>query len=161
MSKLQDATWKEIPGFPDYEVSEHGQVRRGTRLLTVVIDRVSGRKKFYLSKHSRQYQFYAHRLVALAFIGPKPFKNYEVCHNDGFFHNNHYSNLRWDTRDSNVADKVRHRLQHRAGLGRAKPRDYISSAASDFIAQASKTKAQRRRESNSHRTTYQATLLHP
>jgi hypothetical protein len=32
----------------------------------------------------------------------------ECCHNDGGHTNNHLDNLRWDTKTSNQADRVRH-----------------------------------------------------
>lgn len=59
----------------------------------------------------------AHQLVALAFIGPSPFEGAEVCHKDGFHHNNHYSNLYWGTSENNGNDVTKHRLQRRALSG--------------------------------------------
>jgi hypothetical protein len=103
--------WKEVPGFPDYEVSEHGDVRKGLKYFKPERVQGSGRKRFTLTKDRRRYVFHAAHLVAMAFIGPKPFRRAEVCHNDGFEHNNHYSNLRWDSRLGNVADAVLHRFK--------------------------------------------------
>ena len=49
-----------------------------------------------------------HRLVALAFIGPRP-ENQEVRHLDGNPHNNHISNLCYGTRAENIADAINHK----------------------------------------------------
>lgn len=103
--------WKEVPGFPGYEVSEYGDLRHGTKLLKPERTHGQGRKRFSLSRNGRVFRFKASQLVALAFIGPKPFKRAEACHEDGFEHNNHYTNLRWDTHRGNMADKVKHKLQ--------------------------------------------------
>lgn len=47
------------------------------------------------------------RLVLTAFVGPCP-PGMECCHADGNPANNNLSNLRWDTRKGNCADKHRH-----------------------------------------------------
>jgi hypothetical protein len=103
--------WREIPGFEAYEVSEHGDVRRGTKVIKPERVQGSGRKRFRLSKDGKTFAVPAAHLVALTYVGPKPFRTAEVCHNDGFEHNNHYSNLRWDVRAGNTADRVAHQLQ--------------------------------------------------
>lgn len=131
--------WKEIPGFPDYEVSENGDVRHGAKYLKPERVHGNGRKRFGLSREGRVFRFKAHQLVALAFIGPKPFKRAEVCHKDGFLHNNHYSNLRWGTSKSNVADTHKHRIQLRehSGLHVGKAQR-LRAVTSEFLAQASR-----------------------
>lgn len=48
-----------------------------------------------------------HRLVLIAFVGQCP-PRMECCHNDGNRANNRLSNLRWDTRVGNNADRVIH-----------------------------------------------------
>lgn len=48
-----------------------------------------------------------HRLVMLAFVGAPP-EGMEVCHNDGNRLNCHLSNLRYDLRVNNNADKIAH-----------------------------------------------------
>lgn len=111
---LSHMIWKPIPGFLDYEVSEHGDVRRGPSRLTPERTKGNGRKRFGLSKGGQLFRMKAHQLVALAFIGPAPFEGAEVCYKDGFHHNNHYSNLRWDTSQSNGNDVTAHRLQTRS-----------------------------------------------
>lgn len=99
--------WKPIPGYPTYEVSNLGRVRRGERIL---VPRV-GRKGYlrvclYVPKCIRQ-QRAVHALVLTAFVGPKP-PNMQACHYDGNPANNALSNLRWGTAAENYADKRRH-----------------------------------------------------
>lgn len=131
---MNEVVWKTIPGFPDYEVSEHGQVRHGTRYLTAERVHGSGRKRFSLSKNGRNYRVQAARLVALAFIGGPPFKGAQVCHNDGFEHNNHFSNLRWDSVKSNMADMLKHKIQRKDHSGLYVSRsDRLVAAANDIL----------------------------
>ena len=132
-----DRAWKQVPGFTDYEVSEHGDLRHGSRLLKPERTHGNGRKRFSLSRNGRIFRFKAAQLVAMAFIGPKPFLGAEACHNDGFEHNNHFSNLRWDTHLGNMADKERHRLELHANSGFPIARHrYLASEASQFLAKA-------------------------
>ena len=51
-------------------------------------------------------------LVATAFHGPCP-SGLECCHNNGDPSDNQASNLRWDTRESNQADRVDHGTSNR------------------------------------------------
>lgn len=108
--------WRVSPSFPDYEVSEYGEVRRcrkawkGTqvgRLMTAYV-RADGYRMYILRREGKSYHPRAHQLVAEAFIGPKPFDGAEVCHNDGSRNNDHHSNLRWDTRSANHLDRRAH-----------------------------------------------------
>lgn len=129
--------WKPIPGFLDYEVSEHGDVCRGPARLTPERTKGNGRKRFGLSKGGRLFRMKAHQLVALAFIGPPPFEGAEVCHKDGFHHNNHYSNLRWDTHASNVIDAAQHRIERKSRSTRPLTKQQVLSAeAVKFLARA-------------------------
>lgn len=48
-----------------------------------------------------------YRLVLENFVGPCP-DGLEACHNDDNLLNNNLTNLRWDTHDSNVKDKIKH-----------------------------------------------------
>ncbi|MEY9376002.1 NUMOD4 motif-containing HNH endonuclease [Rhizobium leguminosarum] len=114
--------WKVVPGFDDYEVSEDGQIRRATDLLmplggvkmptgTLLKPKVWNRHGYHtyrLVSRDRSRTMYAHRIVALAFLGAPPSPKHEVCHNDGDRMNNHFSNLRWGTHAENMDDCIRH-----------------------------------------------------
>lgn len=116
-------TWKEIPGYPGYEVSDHGRVRSYKKHLggvRWVIEKTpqrilkpsTGKGNEYpslaisdSSGASRRWR--VHQLVLLAFIGPPP-DGMETCHEDGDSANNHLSNLRYDTHVGNCADMPAH-----------------------------------------------------
>ncbi|ANM44833.1 hypothetical protein KTN4_075 [Pseudomonas phage KTN4] len=103
----EEIRWRKIPGFNNYEVSDHGQVRnlkgelisqhenkttKGT-YLTVNIHNDDGIRKIR----------YVHRFVCMAFHGlPENFNELDVNHKDTIKHNNHYLNLEWETRSGNV-----------------------------------------------------------
>lgn len=129
--------WKTIPGFTAYEVSENGDVRRGENILKPERVKGSGRKRVTLSKNGRSYRVFVSRVVAFAFLGPEPFKGAEVCHKDDFFHNNHYSNLRWGSHASNVAEFSKNRAERKMRSTRPLSRQQVLSAeAAQFIARA-------------------------
>lgn len=131
--------WKRVPDFPEYEVSEYGDLRRGGRHLRAERVHGSGRKRFALSQGSRLYRFKAAQLVALAFIGPQPFEGAEVCHNDGFEHNNHWTNLRWDSHTANVVDTFRHAVARRRSANSFIPRgDELRIQANEIISAAAR-----------------------
>lgn len=107
--------WRAVPGWPEYEVSAHGDVRRrlkgGSPVAKVgrALRPSPGRyPHVYLHGAAGKRHYTVHRLVALAFIGEPPSATHQVAHNDGDTANNHYQNLRWATPKENMADKVGH-----------------------------------------------------
>lgn len=114
--------WRDIPGYEGYyQASNTGRIRSvdrvvrrcgyGVRLTGVELKQTirtqDGRHCVNLVKNSQERTRRVHRLVLLAFRGiPAP--GLVCCHNDGDVHNNHLSNLRWDTESSNQYDAVRH-----------------------------------------------------
>ena len=118
-------TWKPVVGFEGlYEISDFGRIksldrmiqRRGHtkllrgRLLTSSVNG-AGHLQINLSNENKK-SFKVHRLVLEAFTGPCP-QGLECCHNDGNHVNNHIENLRWDTRSSNIMDRVDHGVSNR------------------------------------------------
>ena len=104
--------WKEIPGFPGYEVSDHGRVRsfkayKGFTILRPQIGNDYGHLKIGMSINGTVTQKWVHRLVLENFEGPCP-PGMESCHWDGKPANCRFDNLRWDTPQNNMLDKVRH-----------------------------------------------------
>lgn len=113
--------WNEIPGYGGrYLVSNRGRVR--TRNFTSPRGRMfrrgflkqhwsnpgtGGRLRVSLFDGGQFKAISVHRLVLLAFRGPCP-AGMEGCHNDGNPANNHLFNLRWDTPESNWADRKAH-----------------------------------------------------
>ena len=104
MSDLPEE-WRTVVGFPDYEVSSHGRVRslRASRILAG-----SGSKyrnvSFYRrdkTETKRATAYTIHRVVAEAFLGPRP-PFTEIMHLDGNRYNNRADNLGYGTRAENI-----------------------------------------------------------
>ena len=110
--------WRAVPEFPDYQISEFGDVRRVVRKKGNF-----GLRKPYLTNHGYLWIVLRRagyrracgiaRLVALAFIGPPPTPKHEAAHEDGVPLHNHHSNLRWKTKSENQMDRVRHGTSNR------------------------------------------------
>ena len=119
---LSGEQWLDVPGYEGfYSASSWGRVRsedrstldaRGVvkhyrgKLLALRLN-PGGRLWVRLCKDGEQRVFSVHRLVLMAFVGPCP-EGMEGCHNDGNEINNTPSNLRWDTKASNMVDRIRH-----------------------------------------------------
>ncbi len=108
--------WRTIEEFPEYQISEDGDMRRlsGGRYRVSIIKgwvckSTSYRMFTFNRKNLPKPEHRAiHRLVAIAFIGPPPSADHEVAHNDGTRTNNHHTNLRWCTHIENEKDKIQH-----------------------------------------------------
>ena len=107
--------WRTVPGYPAYEVSVDGVVRRcqgfrcrrAHRVLVPFI-RPNGYAQILLYQGGKRRRFGVHQLVALAFLGPKPSLQHQVAHLDGQRLNNHVSNLAWLLPIENDAHKDLH-----------------------------------------------------
>ena len=93
--------WKVIQDFPNYEVSNLGQVRNIVtgRILKPYVNLGGGKGYYKVRLTSEPYQtkqFFVHRLVAEAFI-PNPNKFPQVNHKDETKDNNRADNLEWCT----------------------------------------------------------------
>ena len=120
-----EEVWKDIPGYPDYQVSNKGRVRNkgywlehgcrgGSRvkqyyppkILTPEVAKKYGHQRVRIRNDNGYRRVMVHALVMEAFIGQCP-DGKEVCHNDGDPSNNCLENLRYDTRSENQRDKFR------------------------------------------------------
>lgn len=115
MNETDTLEWRSIPNLSNYEVSEYGDVRRiePARGATVGLilkpkRHVFGYPYYHLRQGGKAVGREAHRLVAAAFLGPRPFPKAEIAHNDGNVDNNHWTNLRYATHQENERDKSRH-----------------------------------------------------
>ena len=115
-SDMQEVLWAEIDGFPDYEVSSNGDIRRRTpgRYFNLF-----GRlKKPSLSPNGYLYvslfdgdkpkRAAVHRIVCTAFKGKAPPDRPHVAHNNGVRTCNKASNLRWASPSENNFDQDLH-----------------------------------------------------
>ncbi len=97
---------KTIPNFPNYAISENGDVWNDKfyRFLKPYLNRYY---RVSLCKKGKSYIKLIHRLVLETFVGPCP-KGMQCRHLDGNSQNNHLSNLKWGTPSDNRQDAVKH-----------------------------------------------------
>lgn len=104
--------WKIIGEAPSYAVSNLGKVKRiapgyGTqcgRILKGTRRQRGGYRQVFLGVGATKLPRLVHRLVAEAFIGPRPSALHEVAHCDGNSLNDRANNLRWATHAENMND---------------------------------------------------------
>jgi hypothetical protein len=134
--------WKDIPGFPGYQVCNLGKVRsykpRGpycpvrTEPLTLVS---SPNSKGYLVNNlcgpAIKKCFHLHVLVMQAFGPPKP-PGTEISHVDGDKNNCAITNLEWETHQKNMDRCFDHGT---APVGELNPRAKITEADVPMIRQ--------------------------
>ena len=100
--------WRTVAGWPEYEVSNLGRVRRvGAGVLKATPAR-NGYPRVTLCRSGRNHYQHVHVLVCVAFHGAKPSIVHEVAHADGQRTNVRADNLRWATFSENMRDKQRH-----------------------------------------------------
>ena len=107
--------WKTIEEFPDYQVSQFGEVRSlkfdKTRILkqkSVGADR--GYRSVELWKNRRGKKHFVHRLTLETFGGKPPTNKHECNHKNGIKHNNNFTNLEWTTSSENKTHGVQNGL---------------------------------------------------
>jgi hypothetical protein len=105
MNKFLAEQWKGIEGYPDYEVSSHGRIRKVSTGRLVACYKDEDRRRCTLG--STNY-FYVSNLVAAGFLGPRP-EGCEVHHIDKDKTNDWAYNLEY------VVIRV-HRMKHRKKL---------------------------------------------
>jgi len=110
--------WRPVVGWPEYEVSSLGRVRRvsaarGTkegRILRPHVRKRRGRQEHLrveLSADGRRRRAFVHQLVCEAFHGPPPTPAHRVRHLDGEYQNNTPDNVVWGTSKENGDDSRR------------------------------------------------------
>jgi len=103
---------KSIPGFPSYFASKDGTIWKfKAGRFKVLQPSVNEARKGYLHvgpyKDGKNRTVWVHKLILLAFIGPRP-DGMEIMHIDGDKTNNALSNLRYGTPVENNQDKKNH-----------------------------------------------------
>lgn len=128
--QMDEAELLSVVGFEGlYVVSRKGVIKSVERVVygkkkQTVHEKVIGQfdnghgyKTVRLWKSGKQTIAYVHRVVLEAFVGRS--HGNDACHNDGNRANNDLSNLRWDTRASNHADKLVHGTMPNGEMARA------------------------------------------
>lgn len=87
-----------------------------------------------------------HRLVASAYLPPRPSPKHEIRHFDGDKTNNHHDNLRWGTRKDNADDRQRHGrtsrgCSHSAAIKKSDHRKMVRRGRHHYKARAAISKA--------------------
>ncbi len=127
-------TVKRIPRFPGYYADTFGNIwskwkqkglgkgnGKGTssyiagplKMLKAIPNSKNDPKSYLtinLMRNGVMYHLCIHTLILETFVGSCP-KRMEACHDDGDYRNNNLGNLRWDTHESNMHDKIRHGTQ--------------------------------------------------
>lgn len=96
---MRNEIWKDVPGFPGYQVSNAGRVRSFYRVLAP--DSVKGYYRVRLYKDGRVSRIYIHRLVAMVFV-PNPDALPQINHKNEIKTDNRPENLEWCTAKYNV-----------------------------------------------------------
>lgn len=107
--------WRPVLGFPQYEVSDLGRVRRvvdstNSKAGSIISGRVSpaGYLYFNATVAGKRKTIKHHRLVCEAFHGPAPTPAHVVAHCNGNSLDNRAANLRWATTRENHSDRFAH-----------------------------------------------------
>lgn len=122
----EDEKWDLIPDWPHHEASSCGRVRMLDHLGADGRLRLGGILPQFADKRPGKGYLYVmlrdgarHRKAAVAVLvleahrGLRPGPGYEACHNHGVRTDNHLSEIRWDTKKANRADRELHRLGSR------------------------------------------------
>jgi len=96
--------WREIKDFPNYSVSNSGNILNTKTNKMMKLNKKSGYYHISLTNNTNKKSLLVHRLVAMAFI-PNPENKSDVNHKDKDKLNNNLSNLEWMTRKENNSHK--------------------------------------------------------
>jgi len=106
--------WKSISEFPNYEVSNLGNIRHKKNRKVLKQSKHKNRYSMIsFRKGGKQYCRYIHRLVLFAFFGYE--EGMECNHVDGDKTNNKINNIEWCTKSDNL--KHAHSIGLRSSKG--------------------------------------------
>lgn len=100
-------TWKPVHGHPMYEASSEGRIRSFKGRQPRILKEYNPRTRLYLQVKMDGLTISVHRVVMLAFVGPRP-ADMQIRHLNGDHHDNRSANLVYGTRSENMRDQVRH-----------------------------------------------------
>lgn len=120
--------WKTIPGFPAYEVSSAGQVRRVGSNVCLTPYEQSDYLQVHLYNAGARVMRRVHTLVLEAHVGPRPVGQV-ARHLNGNAKDCKLSNLAWGTAQENAEDKA----LHGTAKGERNPRAKLSQSQVEEI----------------------------
>lgn len=105
--------WKNIPGYPDYQVSNLGRVKSFKRKTPYILTNhpySNGYRWVKLSNENGQKSCLVHRLVLMAFCPIDDMEQMQVNHLNCNREDNRLENLEWVTPEENrnYREKVKH-----------------------------------------------------
>lgn len=107
--------FRKIPFAQNYAINRFGIVKRLTKSKGTWPGKILrttthhfGYPRVSLCINGKNKKYELHLVMAITFIGKKPFPKAEVAHIDGNPNNNNISNLRWCSHKDNERDKIRH-----------------------------------------------------
>lgn len=112
--KVEDFTWKQIPKFPTYLISEYGHVwsKKSNKLMKYQYDK-DGYPRINIRDSKGDYKTeHIHTLVLESFISLRPNGKIARHYPDFDVDNNHYTNLSWGSFEENASDRVEHGHHH-------------------------------------------------
>lgn len=102
-------TWRAIPGWPDYEASSNGEIRRRGGVIRKTFPGKFGHRGLVLYEHGKKpTKQWVHRLVCAAFHGEQPKQGMHAAHINGVSDDNRPVNIRWASPSENELDKKCH-----------------------------------------------------
>ncbi len=125
MNEVKEEVWRDVEGFPCYQVSNLGRVKSTKGKTTKILKNGQNQAGYYTVSlttglrygEGKKYTKQVHRLVALAFI-PNPENKPQIDHKDTNVKNNYIhinpdgtvdeerSNLHWVTAKENLANPI-------------------------------------------------------
>lgn len=108
-SQNEDATWKPVPGFTNYEASTLGEVRNihTKHVLSTLLDAEGYLSCHLTSDEGNKKTWKVHRVIALTFL-PNPYNLPTVNHINLIRNDNRVENLEWAS--------MKYQIQHRGPL---------------------------------------------
>ena len=115
--------WRQIEGFPYYEISNMGRIRSwkgkgqyGKRLVEPRLKKTfvggDGYPFVKLQQNGKRTYYRIHKLLLETFVGKRP-DGMQARHLDGNKLHNSIGNLKWGTCEENHADKILHGVSNR------------------------------------------------
>ena len=110
-SLIKDEHWKPVPGFEEYQVSDHGRIKKKNGKLKKTVIQKNGYERVSFYENGKAKAFLVHRLVAEAFLVDDTDNlskdHHVVMHLNDDRTDNRASNLKFGSKKENYLDSER------------------------------------------------------